>query len=272
MIDLLKKKRPLIMGIINVTPDSFSDGGMFCKPDVAIAQGLMLLEEGADILDIGGESTRPNSEIVSSAEEIKRVVPVIEGLRDEARFIAVDTRNAATMRAAIKAGANVINDVSALRHDPESLGVVAQSGLPVCLMHMKGTPQDMQKNPFYEDVVEEVMDFFQERIAACVKGGIKKENIILDVGIGLGKTVHHNLALLKDLAKFKALGCPLLLGVSRKSFIATLSKQEPADQRLAGSLAAGLWGVQHGVDILRVHDVKETAQALAVYRAISSLS
>ena len=269
---MLNKKRPLIMGIVNVTPDSFSDGGKFVSPEHAIAHGLRLIEEGADILDIGGESTRPNSEILSSQEEIRRVIPVIEGLKAKAKEISIDTRNAETLAVAIKAGATFINDVSALRHDPRMMEIAAASELPVCLMHMKGTPQDMQKNPFYEDVIEEVTEFFEERIAACLKGGIKKQNIILDVGIGFGKTVNHNLEVLKNLPKFKAMGFPMLLGVSRKSFISTISKQEPADQRLPGSLAGALWGLEHGVDILRVHDVKETIQAVSVYQAISSLS
>lgn len=266
---LLKKKNPLIMGIVNVTPDSFSDGGKFFDPSEAIQHGLKLLEDGADILDIGGESSRPGAQPTSADEEIRRVIPVIEGLRGKAKIISIDTRNSATLRAAITAGANFINDVTALRLDPEMIKIAAESGLPLCLMHMKGTPEDMQKNPFYEDVVEEVYEFLEQRAEACVAAGISKDSIILDVGIGFGKTVNHNVDLLKHHEKFLSLGYPLLLGVSRKSFIATLSRQETPDQRLAGSIAAAMWGMQSGASILRVHDVKETVQAVKVFQAIS---
>lgn len=262
MIDFLKGRKPVIMGIVNVTPDSFF------RKEQGVADGRKILEQGAHILDIGGESTRPKSEVIPPEEEIRRVIPVIEGLRDLAPFISVDTRNAKTMQAAIKAGATIINDVSALRHDPESVYVVAESGLPICLMHMQGTPQTMQNNPHYDNVVGEIMTFFEERVEFCLKHGIRKDNIVLDVGIGFGKTVQHNLEILRNLAKFRTLGFPLLLGCSRKSFIAAVSRDVAPQERLAGSLAAALWGMEQGIDIIRVHDVTETVQALAVWNAL----
>jgi dihydropteroate synthase len=267
----IKQEAPLIMGITNVTPDSFSDGGDYNAPQMAIDHGLSMLEQGAHILDIGGESTRPNAETVSVEEEICRVVPVIEGLKSKAEFISIDTRNAQTMQAAITAGANIINDVSALSYDPQSVDVAAQSRVPVCLMHMVGTPKTMQNNPTYEDIIDDLKSYFEGRITFCVKNGVKEENIILDPGIGFGKTLHHNLVLLKNLAEFKCFARPILLGVSRKSFIQMIDGQQDPKKRLGGSLAAALHGAfDGGAEIIRVHDVAETRQALNVYQSIQS--
>lgn len=263
-------KGPYIMGIVNVTPDSFSDGGLFADPVRAIAQGFRLAEEGADILDIGGESTRPGAAPVSPQQEMDRVLPVIEGLKGCSRLISIDTRNAATMREAVRAGAGMINDVTALRGEG-CLQAAAQSGVPVCLMHMQGMPQTMQKDPHYDDVVSEVYGFLQERIKACEKAGLAREKIVVDPGIGFGKTLDHNLVLLKNLGHFRSLGVPLLVGLSRKSFIEKICPSTPPDARLPGSLAAALWALQQGAGIFRVHDVAETRQALAVFKAIVTL-
>ena len=260
-----------IMGVVNVTPDSFSDGGQFINADRAIAHGLQLIEEGADILDVGGESTRPGAEVVEIDEEIRRVVPVIEGFRDAGvKWISIDTRNAETMRSALQAGANIINDVSALTHDPESTNVAAEADVPVILMHSQGTPQDMQNNPIYNNAVEDVFEYLKSRIEYCKTHRIDVEKLIVDPGIGFGKTVEHNLLLLRNLKEFHELRVPILLGTSRKSFIAALSKDEPPNDRIPGSLASALWGLSQGVQIFRVHDVKETKQAFKIYSAISS--
>lgn len=256
------------MGVVNVTPDSFSDGGRFFDVADAIAHGLRLADEGADILDIGGESTRPGAAAVAVAEEIDRVLPVIEGLKGRGKIISIDTRNAATMRAALKAGARFINDVTALRGDPDSLAVAAESEAAICLMHMQGEPQTMQQNPSYENVVTDVKTFLATRIAACVEAGIDKSRLVVDPGIGFGKMLSHNLTLLKELGAFQELGVPLLLGVSRKSFIEKIGPGTAAEDRLPGSLAAALWGLQRGVSIFRVHDVAATRQALSVFSAI----
>lgn len=268
----LLEHEPVLMGVVNVTPDSFSDGGDFLESETAVAHGRALLLKGAHILDIGGESTRPNAEIISVEEELRRVIPVIEGLKEHAPYISIDTRNAKVMRAAIKAGANIVNDVSALTHDPESASVIAQSDVSVCLMHMQGTPQTMQNAPSYENVVDDILRYFDELLDFCIGAGIHRDKIILDPGIGFGKTLEHNLSLLKNLKAFKCFGLPLLLGVSRKSFIAAASKGESAGDRLPGSLAAALWGLEQGADIFRVHDVAETAQAFAIHRAIKAAS
>ncbi len=268
----IQSGQPMVMGIVNVTPDSFSDGGQFATTDTAIAHGRRLLEEGAHILDIGGESTRPGADTVSVEDEKARVVPVIEGLRDAAAkagaYLSVDTRNAATMAAVIEAGADIINDITALEGDPASMDVVARSGLPVILMHMQGEPQQMQDNPQYDDVVTEVREYLDARIEACVAAGIDRSLIILDPGIGFGKTVEHNLSLMKHLDDYAESGLPLLLGVSRKSFIGLLDDNAPATDRLGGSLAAALAGYSRGAAILRIHDVAATRQALMIWRAI----
>ncbi len=268
----IQSGQPMVLGIVNVTPDSFSDGGQFATTDTAIAHGRRLLEEGAHILDIGGESTRPGADTVSVDDEKARVVPVIEGLRDAAAkagaYLSVDTRNAATMAAVIEAGADIINDITALEGDPASMDVVTRSGLPVILMHMQGEPQQMQNNPQYDDVVTEVREYLDARIEACVAAGIDRSLIILDPGIGFGKTVEHNLSLMKHLDDYAESGLPLLLGVSRKSFIGLLDDNVPATDRLGGSLAAALAGYSRGAAILRVHDVAATRQALMIWRAI----
>ncbi len=264
----------LVMGIVNVTPDSFSDGGIFLDPAAAITLGEVMIAAGAKIIDIGGESTRPGASTIDPAEEIRRVAPVIAGLRDAAQSagaaISIDTRNAVTMRAALAAGATMLNDVSALTHDPESLGVAASSDAWIVLMHKQGEPGSMQDAPHYDDVVLDVYDYLQARIAACVAAGIDRSRLIADPGIGFGKTIAHNLALLDQLSVFHGLGVPLLIGVSRKGFLARLSADEAADRRLAASLAAGLAAVGQGAQILRVHDVAETVQALKIASALQN--
>ncbi len=271
LVDFVKNNKPLIMGIVNVTPDSFSDGGKYLDTGQAISHGLELLDQGADILDIGGESTRPNAEIISPEEEIKRVVPVIKGLANanKARFISIDTRNAKTMSAAIKAGANIINDISALTHDAKSVHIVADSNLPICLMHMQGNPQNMQDSPAYGNVVDEILSFFDERLEFCTCHNIDQSRIIIDPGIGFGKTLEHNLAIIKNISKFKRLGCPILLGASRKSFIGSICGEKDPKRRVSGSLAAALYGLSQDVEIFRVHDVFETKQAFDIYKAIT---
>lgn len=259
---------PILMGIVNVTPDSFSDGGRYLASEAAIAHGLKLRAEGAQILDIGGESTRPGAAPVSVEEEIARVVPVIEGLAGCGALLSVDTRNAITMRAACAVGAGMINDISALTHDPDALVVAAGSGAYICLMHMQGEPQTMQAAPSYEDVFAEVYNFLEERIGACVQAGVNRDRLVIDPGIGFGKNLEHNLILLNRLDHFKSLGVPLLLGASRKRFIESLCPDTPVGARLPGSLAACLAAYTQGISAFRVHDVAETAQALTVYRAM----
>ena len=264
--------KPLIMGVLNVTPDSFSDGGNFLAPEAAIAHAKQLVETGADIIDIGGESTRPGALTVWEGEEKDRVLPVIEALKDLGVPISIDTRRASVMREALKAGAQIINDISALTADPESLEVAAQSAAPVVLMHSQGDPQTMQDDPRYADVLLDVYDYLDDRVEAALAAGIKRQNIIVDPGIGFGKTVRHNTALINGLGLFQGLGCAVQLGVSRKRFIGALSREEPAQERLGGSLAAGLAGQSAGAHILRVHDVRETRQALAVIRGLADVS
>ncbi len=263
--------RPLVMGIINVTPDSFSDGGDSFHLDDAIARGRKLMEQGAAILDIGGESTRPGAEPVSQEEEISRVVPVIKTLVEEGAVVSTDTRHAVVMEAAIAAGAAIVNDVTALTGDSRSIDVVADSGVSLVLMHMQGTPETMQQDPRYDDVVKEVIGHLDAQVSACVGRGMKRTEIAVDPGIGFGKTVEHNLELLNALDAFQTLDCPLVLGVSRKSMIARLSRGEEPKDRVAGSVAAALAGVLRGVDIVRVHDVAETCQALSVWQAIENI-
>ena len=260
--------RPRIMGIVNVTPDSFSDGGQHFDAAAAVAHGLRLAEEGADILDVGGESTRPGAAPVSEAEEIRRIVPVIVGLRakTEAR-ISIDTRKAAVMREAVSAGADIINDVSALMHDPLALETAADLGVPVVLMHAQGDPRTMQDNPIYEDVVLDVFDFLEARVEAAARAGIAREHLLVDPGIGFGKTVEHNLALMSGLSVLHGLGVPILLGASRKRFIGTLTGVEVAAERVPGSVGAALAAVAQGAQIVRVHDVAATKAAMAVFQA-----
>ncbi|NYZ13575.1 dihydropteroate synthase [Azospirillum sp. RWY-5-1] len=260
--------RPRIMGVVNVTPDSFSDGGDFLDPAAAIAQGRALRDAGAEFLDIGGESTRPGAAPVPPEEEEARILPVIRALAGEGAVVSVDTRHARVMRAAVAAGAAVVNDISGLTGDPGSLRAVAETGAPVVLMHMLGEPGTMQQDPRYVDAALDVYDWLEERVAACTAAGIPLERICVDFGIGFGKTVAHNLTILRHTALYHALGCAVLVGVSRKSFVGRLSRGEPPKQRVPGSLAAGLEGWNQGAQILRVHDVAETAQARALWEGL----
>ncbi len=265
----LRLDRPRIAGIVNVTPDSFSGDGR-ALADTAIAHGLKLAEEGADLLDIGGESTRPGAQEVSAADEIARIVPVIEALaRRTALPISVDTSKPEVMRAAVAAGAGMINDVYALRREG-ALDAAAELKVPVCLMHMLGEPRTMQDAPHYDDVVSDVRRFLAERIFACEMAGIDKKRIIVDPGFGFGKTLEHNLALLRTLDQFAALGVPLMVGLSRKAMIGALTGREQHADRAAGSAAAALIAVQKGAAIVRVHDVAATRDALAVWEGVAS--
>lgn len=268
----LSMDRPRIMGILNVTPDSFSDGGQFNDAARATAQARAMIAAGADILDIGGESTRPGATAVTPEAEAARVVPVIAALRAAgvATPISVDTRNASTARAALAAGADIVNDVSALRHDPGMAEVVAAAGCPVCLMHSVGTPETMQAQARYGDVLGEVMDHLGERMDYAEAAGIRRGQIVVDPGIGFGKTLEHNLALLQRIGVFHGLGAPILLGASRKRFIGTIGGTDVAQARAPGSVAVALAAVAQGVQILRVHDVAETTQALALWKAVSA--
>lgn len=261
--------QPQVMGILNVTPDSFSDGGKFMDdPEVANAHAAAMLEAGAALIDVGGESTRPGAAAVWEGDELKRVIPAIERLAAMGAAISVDTRRPAVMEAALRAGAQIINDVSALRHDPRSLEFAAASGAPVVLMHAPGSGEDLHAEGTYRDVVLDVFDWLAERRDAALAAGIAREKIVLDPGIGFGKAVADNLALLNALPLFHALGQPLLLGASRKRMIGALSHEAPAHQRLGGSLALALKGMDAGVQLLRVHDVPETVQAARIWRGL----
>lgn len=257
------------MGILNVTPDSFSDGGAFLDTDRTVAQAQAMARAGADIIDAGGESTRPGAAAVSAEEEIRRVVPVIEQLttHHSPLTISVDTTKAAVAARALAAGARIVNDISALRFDPRMVDVVRDAGAGLVLMHMQGTPATMQSDPQYADVLGEVREFLAERIAFAEARGLKKSQIAVDPGIGFGKTVAHNLTLLARLEELRSLGCPVLVGASRKSFIGRTVNRE-VDNRLAGSLAAAGWAVGHGATILRVHDVAETVDTVRMLRAL----
>jgi len=259
--------RPLVMGIVNVTPDSFSDGGHHLQRDAALAHAHQLIEEGADILDIGGESTRPGALPVSAQEELDRIMPVIEGLRGAPVPVSVDTCKSEVMRAALATGVSMVNDINALRH-PDALAAVAASSAAVCLMHMKGSPQTMQQQPQYQDVVAEVLQFLRERMAAVQAAGIARERIVVDPGFGFGKTLAHNLALLRDLGAFGELGVPVLAGLSRKSMLGTITGQD-VEYRVSASVAAALLAVQRGARMVRVHDVGATVDALKVWQAVN---
>ncbi|MGB1061031.1 MAG: dihydropteroate synthase [Alcanivorax sp.] len=263
----LDLSRPVVMGVLNVTPDSFSDGGRFFCKDEALAQARLMVEQGAAIIDIGGESTRPGAAPVSEQEELDRVVPVIEALAGAIdAVVSVDTSTPAVMREAAAAGAGMINDVRALER-PGALECVKNTALPVCLMHMQGQPESMQNNPRYQDVLNDVYTYLQARLEACGSAGIAPERIVLDPGFGFGKTLQHNLSLLKHLDQFTKLECPMLVGMSRKSMIgAVLDK--PVAERLHGSVAAALIAVQSGAAIVRVHDVAPTVDALKVWSAV----
>lgn len=259
--------RPAVMGILNVTPDSFSDGGLFLARDRAVRQAVAMAQEGAAIIDIGGESTRPGAQPVSAQEEMDRVVPVIEAVHAAVALpLSIDTCKPAVMRAAVAAGAGLINDVRALRAEG-ALEMAHALGVPVCLMHMQGEPRTMQQNPVYTDVVAEVRDFLRSRIDACATAGIARERIIVDPGFGFGKTLEHNLQLLRRLADFRALGAPILVGLSRKSLIAA-ALALPVDQRLYPSLALGLLAVQNGANIVRTHDVRPMVDVIRMYQAV----
>ena len=260
---VLPHERALIMGVVNVTPDSFSDGGRYFDPEAAIAHAREMIDEGVDMLDVGGESSRPGAAPVDEAEELRRVLPVVEALRDFP--LSVDTRRPGVMRAALAAGASMINDIEALTA-PGALEAVAGTGCGVCLMHKKGDPATMQEDPSYEDVVAEVHDFLAGRIAACEKAGIARDRIVADPGFGFGKTVAHNLTLLKRLPELAALGVPLLAGWSRKSSLGRITGRDTG-ARLSASLAAALLALLGGARILRVHDVKETRDVVLVWEA-----
>jgi dihydropteroate synthase len=262
----LSLERPLVMGVVNVTPDSFSDGGLYVGAKQAVAHARRLVEEGADILDIGGESTRPGAAPVALDEERKRVLPVLEALAGCGVPLSVDTRKPEFMLEAIAAGAAMINDVTALT-DPAALTAVAQSPVAVCLMHMQGDPGTMQESPTYRDVVQEVRDYLAQRVAAAEQAGIARDRIVADPGFGFGKTVEHNLALLRSLAEFRSIGVALLAGLSRKAMLGTLTGRAP-QERVHASIAAALLAVQNGAQIVRVHDVAATRDALAVWNAV----
>jgi dihydropteroate synthase len=259
--------KPKLMGVVNVTPDSFSDGGLYLDPDAAIAHGEELARAGAAILDVGGESTRPGAEEVGVEEELRRVVPVIEGLAGGGAEISVDTSKAAVAAAAIDAGAAIVNDVTALRGDPEMAALCAERGVTVVLMHMLGSPRTMQENPVYEDVVDEVRAFLAERVETAVAAGVEEERIWLDPGIGFGKTAEHNLELLRRLGELRRLGRPLVIGASRKSFIGRVDGSD-AGERLGGTIASSVLAAAEGAEVLRVHDVAEVGQAMVVASAI----
>jgi dihydropteroate synthase len=265
----IRLDRPSIMGIVNVTPDSFSDGGDFIAAERAIAHGRALLAAGADILDIGGESTRPGATPVAPEDEIARVEPVLRGLASAGAILSVDTRHARMMEAALAAGAHIINDVSALAGDPRSLAVAAAAGARVVLMHMQGEPRTMQDNPSYRLASLDIVEYLAARISACASAGIPRERIVVDPGIGFGKRVRHNLEIMARLSLFHALGCGVLLGISRKSLIGRIGGELLPKQRMPGSLAGGVYAVGQGVQILRVHDVAETRQAVATWQAIA---
>ncbi|MBI5430336.1 MAG: dihydropteroate synthase [Nitrosomonadales bacterium] len=263
----LDLSRPLVMGIVNVTPDSFSDGGRHASTAAAIAHAHKLIEEGADMLDIGGESTRPGAQPVGIREELGRVLPVIEGLRGAPVPISVDTCKREVMQAAISAGVQMVNDINSLQ-DASAMRAVAAGNVAVCLMHKQGTPQTMQQQPHYQDVVAEVGEFLRGRIVAAEAAGIARSRIVIDPGFGFGKTLEHNLALLRELKKLAGLGVPLLAGLSRKSMLGALTGQD-VGHRLPASLAAALIALQRGASIVRVHDVRETVDALKIWNAVN---
>jgi dihydropteroate synthase len=260
--------RTLVMGVVNVTPDSFSDGGEFLAPDRAVRHALALVAEGADLLDVGGESTRPGAEPVDEAEELRRVLPVIEGIVAATDVpVSIDTAKPDVMRRAVAAGASMINDVNGLRA-PGAIEAVAKLGVPVCIMHMLGEPRTMQKSPRYDSVVDDIRDFLRERVLACREAGIDERCVVLDPGFGFGKTLEHNLELLARLDELVALGHPVLAGMSRKTMLGKITGRERPADRVAASVAAHLLAAQKGAAIVRVHDVAETVDALKVQSAV----
>ena len=264
----IRLDQPQVMGIVNVTPDSFSDGGQFAGATEAAEAGARMAEAGAAIIDVGGESTRPGATPVWEGDEIERAIPVIRQLSAGGVAVSIDTRKADVMTAALEAGARMVNDVSALTYDLRSSDVVASAGVPVVLMHHRGKPEVMQKDPRYDDVVVEVYVWLEERIAAAEEAGIARDKILVDIGFGFGKSLAHNLELMNNQALFHSLGCAMVLGASRKRTIGALSNEAPTDQRLGGSLALALKAVEQGVQLVRVHDIPETVQALKVWRGM----
>lgn len=266
----MSMSRVQIMGILNVTPDSFSDGGRFNAAPAALEHAVEMVKDGADIIDIGGESTRPGAAEVAIEDEINRTAPVIAAIRASGNTtpISIDTRKAAVAQAALDAGASLVNDVAAFTFDPALAAVTAKAGAPVCLMHAQGNPDTMQDDPSYANVLLDVFDFLEERVTAAEAAGIPRDRIVVDPGIGFGKTLDHNLALLRGLSLFHGLGCAILLGVSRKRFIGVIGNAQEAADRMPGSVAVALAGAAQGVQILRVHDVKETRQALSLSEAV----
>jgi dihydropteroate synthase len=260
--------QPQVMAVLNVTPDSFSDGGRFADPGAAADAGADMAAQGAAIIDVGGESTRPGASPVWGGDEVERTVPVIEQLARGGAAVSIDTRKAEVMTAALGAGARLVNDVSALTFDPRAAEVVAAAAVPVVLVHHQGDPETMQESPRYDDVLVEIYQWLEERIAAAETAGIARSNILVDPGFGFGKTVAHNLELMNGLALLHSLGCPIVLGASRKRTIGALSGEAPADQRLGGSIAFALKAVEQGVQIVRAHDVVDTVQALKVWRGL----
>ncbi|MEO8688967.1 MAG: dihydropteroate synthase [Solirubrobacteraceae bacterium] len=255
-----------IMGVVNVTPDSFSDGGRYLDPEAAVAQGRRLVAEGAQMLDVGGESTRPGADAVPAGEELRRVLPVVDGLASTGAVISIDTSKTAVAAAALDAGASYVNDVTAFRGDPGLAGLVAARGVDCCLMHMFGTPRTMQDDPRYDDVVSDVKAFLEQRLAFAVAEGVPEQRVMLDPGIGFGKTVAHNLELMRRLDEIVAIGRPVVFGVSRKSFLGRITGREPGDRAVA-TAAANVLALERGASVFRVHDVPETLDALAVAAA-----
>ncbi|HEU0023241.1 MAG TPA: dihydropteroate synthase [Thermoleophilaceae bacterium] len=258
---------PLVMGIVNATPDSFSDGGRFADPEAAVELGLRLVKEGAGLLDVGGESSRPGAEPVAEEEELRRVQPVVGRLAGAGVRVSIDTTKVAVARAALEAGAGIVNDVSAFRFEPELAGVVADAGAGCCLVHMRGEPRTMQRDPRYDDVVSDVRAFLEERLAFAVAEGVAEEGVWLDPGIGFGKTLEHNLELLRRLDEIVAIGRPVVVGTSRKSFLGTLAGGRTAEERLPGTIATNVLALERGASVFRVHDVAPVADALAVAAA-----
>ena len=265
---IIRLEQPQVMGIVNVTPDSFSDGGQFADAAAAAEAGARMAAEGAAIVDVGGESTRPGARSVWEGDEIERIAPVIRQLAAGGVAVSADTRKADVMTAAVKAGARLINDVSALTYDDRSAEVAATLNVPIVLMHHKGAPEVMQEDPRYDDVLVEVYLWLEERIAAVIAAGIARDRILIDPGFGFGKNVSHNLELMNGLALFHSLGCPLVIGASRKRTIGALSNEAPTDRRLAGSIAFALKAIEQGAQLIRVHDVPETVQALRIWRGL----
>ena len=265
----IQTSKPLIMGVLNITPDSFSDGGQHFDTNKAIESAKRMIIQGVDIIDVGGESTRPGAQSVSIVDEIRRVIPVIEALHRSTDIpISIDTSKPEVMKLAVEAGANMINEVCALSADG-ALEAAAMLNVDVCLMHMQGSPRVMQKDPAYNDVVDDIKDFFSQRIEACIEAGIAEDKIILDPGFGFGKTLKHNIEILKRFNEFKIFGLPLLAGLSRKSMIGTLLDDRNVDGRVVGSVTGAIIAVQNGADIVRVHDVLETKDALTILGGVS---